>query len=79
MLAESEAGETQPHTAHTNNPVPFLYVGKRQVSMQATGALCDISPTILALLGLPQPQEMTGRSLVEISESPGNTAFKRQA
>ena len=56
----------QPHTAHTLNRVPFLYVG-RPASVRGGGAPQDIAPTILALLGLPQPAEMTGRSLVDLA------------
>ena len=55
----------QNHTAHTVNQVPFLFHG-RPVNMKQGGSLRDIAPTMLALLGLPQPQEMTGESLVEI-------------
>jgi 2,3-bisphosphoglycerate-independent phosphoglycerate mutase len=56
----------QPHTAHTLNPVPFLYVNDtdRQAQIAPGGRLCDVAPTLLALLGLPQPQEMSGRSLL---------------
>lgn len=53
----------QPHTAHTLNPVPVIYAG-RPATIAAGGALQDIAPTLLAMLGLPQPPEMTGRSLV---------------
>ncbi len=53
----------QPHTAHTLNLVPFLYVG-RPATVIAGGALSDVAPTLLALLGLPKPAEMTGHSLV---------------
>jgi 2,3-bisphosphoglycerate-independent phosphoglycerate mutase len=56
----------QPHTAHTLNQVPFLYVG-RPAPVRNGGALQDIAPTILALLGLPQPAEMTGRTLVDLA------------
>jgi len=56
----------QAHTAHTLNRVPFLYVG-RPARVRGGGALQDIAPTILALMGLPQPAEMTGRSLVDLS------------
>jgi 2,3-bisphosphoglycerate-independent phosphoglycerate mutase len=53
-----------PHTAHTTNPVPFLIVdGEGKHALRAGGALCDVGPTILALLGLEQPAEMTGRDL----------------
>ncbi len=54
----------QPHTAHTINLVPFLYIG-RQARMQHSGALEDIAPTMLKLMGLPQPREMTGHALIE--------------
>lgn len=55
----------QPHTAHTLNPVPFVIYGERAqgLSLQ-TGQLSDIAPTILALMGLPQPIVMTGKSLI---------------
>ena len=53
----------QPHTAHTLNPVPVIYVG-RPATMVPGGSLRDIAPTLLAMLGLPQPAEMTGHSLV---------------
>lgn len=55
----------QAHTAHTLNLVPFLYIG-RKANIAATGALQDVAPTLLAMMGLPQPQEMTGKSLIEI-------------
>ena len=54
----------QPHTAHSLNLVPFLYVGQRASSIRDGGALRDVAPTMLAILGLPQPPQMTGRSLV---------------
>ena len=54
----------QPHTAHTINLVPFVYIGRR-ASMQHSGALEDIAPTMLKLMGLPQPMEMTGHPLIE--------------
>jgi 2,3-bisphosphoglycerate-independent phosphoglycerate mutase len=55
----------QPHTAHTLNPVPFIYVNDRDssVTLRAGGRLSDVAPTMLELLGLPQPAEMSGRSL----------------
>jgi 2,3-bisphosphoglycerate-independent phosphoglycerate mutase len=52
-----------PHTAHTTNPVPVLLLGGGNVSL-AAGRLADIAPTLLELMGLPQPVEMTGRSLL---------------
>ncbi|PIV47494.1 MAG: 2,3-bisphosphoglycerate-independent phosphoglycerate mutase, partial [Gallionellaceae bacterium CG02_land_8_20_14_3_00_60_115] len=55
----------QAHTAHTLNLVPFLYVGRKAVIAAAgTGALRDVAPTLLAMMGLPQPPEMTGSSLL---------------
>jgi 2,3-bisphosphoglycerate-independent phosphoglycerate mutase len=55
----------QPHTAHTVGPVPFVYVGaRRPAGLRTGGALRDVAPTMLDLLGLPQPAEMTGRSLL---------------
>jgi 2,3-bisphosphoglycerate-independent phosphoglycerate mutase len=55
----------QPHTAHTLNKVPFLYVG-RKASMIDGGALQDVAPTLLAMMGLPQPPEMTGKPLINL-------------
>ena len=55
----------QPHTAHTVGPVPLVYVGARNVSLHAGGALRDVAPTLLELLGLPQPAAMTGQSLLQ--------------
>ena len=54
----------QPHTAHTTNLVPLIYVGKQAEKLLENGALCDISPTLLQMMGLKQPVEMTGRSLI---------------
>ncbi len=53
-----------PFTAHTTNPVPFAVIGK-DVKLRKGGKLCDISPTIIKLLGLEQPAEMTGKSIIE--------------
>ena len=58
----------QAHTAHTLNVVPFVYVG-RPARIRAGGALQDVAPTLLALIGLPQPPEMTGHSLVEVGKA----------
>ncbi len=57
----------QAHTAHTLNLVPCLYVG-RPAQMETGGALQDIAPTLLAMMGLPQPEEMTGRSLIQFTQ-----------
>ncbi|WP_204105782.1 MULTISPECIES: 2,3-bisphosphoglycerate-independent phosphoglycerate mutase [Spirulina sp. CCY15215] len=64
----------KPWTAHTTNPVPFILIeGEKlkipghgtDVQLRDDGRLCDIAPTILEILGLPQPEEMTGRSLLQ--------------
>jgi len=55
----------QAHTAHTLNLVPCLYVG-RAATPRGPGALQDIAPTLLAMMGLPQPAEMTGHALFDI-------------
>ena len=54
-----------PQTAHTTNPVPFIYVADDagRFTLRRDGALQDISPTVLGALGIPQPKEMTGRDL----------------
>jgi 2,3-bisphosphoglycerate-independent phosphoglycerate mutase len=54
-----------PHTAHTTNPVPFIYVAEdaNQFSLKPGGSLRDISPTMLSLLGIPEPRQMTGADL----------------
>jgi 2,3-bisphosphoglycerate-independent phosphoglycerate mutase len=56
----------QPHTAHTSDPVPFIYVGRKATVTTEHGTLSDIAPTMLYLLGLPQPNEMTGKSLLAV-------------
>jgi 2,3-bisphosphoglycerate-independent phosphoglycerate mutase len=55
----------QAHTAHTLNLVPCVYVG-RPATMLAGGALQDIAPTLLAIMGLQKPGEMTGHSLLRL-------------
>jgi 2,3-bisphosphoglycerate-independent phosphoglycerate mutase len=54
-----------PHTAHTTNPVPFIVVSENamQFTLKPNGSLRDISPTILGMLNLPEPKEMTGHDL----------------
>ena len=56
--------EGKPFTAHTTNPVPFVAVGTGAKALRDGGRLADIAPTMLEVLGLPQPQEMDGRSLL---------------
>lgn len=57
----------QAHTAHTLNPVPFLYIG-RSVELLDQGSLKDIAPSLLYLMGLPKPVEMTGHSLIRMTD-----------
>lgn len=57
----------QRHTAHTTNPVPLVYYGRKAEALSG-GALRDIAPTMLYLLGLQPPKEMTGRSLLRLSD-----------
>jgi 2,3-bisphosphoglycerate-independent phosphoglycerate mutase len=64
QMTDPETG--QAHTAHTTNPVPFLYAGPRQVMMHGRGSLRDIAPTMLTLLGLDIPEPMTGKSLIDV-------------
>ena len=62
LMRDPETGV--PHTAHTTNLVPSLLVGVPQ-AMLRDGRLGDVAPTLLDLMGLPAPAQMTGRSLVE--------------
>ena len=58
-----EVGAIQ--TAHTTNEVPFLVInGDKDIQLREGGALCDVAPTILKIMGIPQPEEMTGESLI---------------
>jgi 2,3-bisphosphoglycerate-independent phosphoglycerate mutase len=53
-----------PHTAHTTNPVPLILVAEeRPARLREGGALADIAPTLLGVMGIPAPPEMTGRDL----------------
>jgi len=64
LMIDPETGG--PHTAHTTNPVPFLIVGEdARGHLRAGGSLRDVGPTILHLLGIEPPPEMTGRDLRE--------------
>ena len=69
----------QPHTAHTMNRVPILLAGETSgASGLADGRLADIAPTVLALMGLPQPDAMSGRSLLRSEASTGAGASEIQ-
>ncbi|HDZ40015.1 MAG TPA: 2,3-bisphosphoglycerate-independent phosphoglycerate mutase, partial [Marinobacter sp.] len=64
QMADPDSG--QAHTAHTIGPVPLVYTGSRRVSLNDGGSLSDVAPSLLTLMGLEQPKEMTGHSLVKI-------------
>lgn len=65
QMLDPETG--QAHTAHTNGPVPFIYVGRPATPVQG-GILSDIAPTMLNLLGMPVPAEMTGKVLMQLTK-----------
>ena len=63
MMVDPETGG--PHTSHTLNPVPVILLGAGNRLLMAEGRLADIAPTLLELMGLPKPAEMTGQSLLK--------------
>jgi len=63
QMVNPETGE--PQTAHTTFAVPLIYVGERPARLVDDGSLCDIAPTLLAMMDQPIPDEMTGRVLIE--------------
>jgi 2,3-bisphosphoglycerate-independent phosphoglycerate mutase len=62
LVRDAETG--QAHTAHTMNLVPLIYIGRRHATLAETGALEDVGPTLLKMMGLSQPPEMTGEALL---------------
>jgi 2,3-bisphosphoglycerate-independent phosphoglycerate mutase len=62
QLVDLSTGE--PHTYHTTNPVNFFVIGDKYVALEPRGKLADIAPTILYLLGLSKPEDMTGNNLI---------------
>jgi 2,3-bisphosphoglycerate-independent phosphoglycerate mutase len=58
----------QVHTAHTSEPVPFVYVGREISAMANNGTLSDVAPTLLHLMGMEQPEQMTGTSIIKLAE-----------
>jgi 2,3-bisphosphoglycerate-independent phosphoglycerate mutase len=76
LMLDNNSG--QPHTAHTTNLVPLVYVG-RPAQMLENGALSDIAPTMLTLMNMPIPPDMTGHPLVEllteVSDATGQEAI----
>ena len=65
QMLDYETG--QPHTAHTSNPVPFILIDdtRKNAVLRDNGRLADIIPTLLELMGLEKPEEMTGESLIK--------------
>ena len=61
QMIDYKTGE--PHTAHTTNPVPLILVGMEEVTLK-TGKLADLAPTMLDIMGLKKPDEMTGESII---------------
>jgi len=61
MMSDQTTG--QPHTAHTTDPVPFI-VSARKLKLRKSGILADVAPTVLELMGISIPREMTGKSLI---------------
>jgi 2,3-bisphosphoglycerate-independent phosphoglycerate mutase len=61
----SEKVKAEAHTAHTINFVPFIYIGRDAHAIPGSGSLCDIAPTLLHIMGLNQPEDMSGRNLFE--------------
>jgi 2,3-bisphosphoglycerate-independent phosphoglycerate mutase len=64
-MIEELTGEA--HTYHTTNPVSLFVIGAGYVKLRPRGILADVAPTVLDLMGVPQPEEMTGRTLIERS------------
>ena len=63
LMRDPETGG--PHTAHTTNPVPLMLLGARNRQLISEGRLADIAPTVLELMDLPKPKEMTGTSMLK--------------
>jgi 2,3-bisphosphoglycerate-independent phosphoglycerate mutase len=64
----TEKIKSQAHTAHTNNLVPLIYIGRPAEFLPGTGSLSDISPTLLRIMDIEQPEEMTGTSLLRLTD-----------
>ena len=62
QMIDYKTGE--PHTAHTTNPVPLVLIGMQGVKLKE-GKLADLAPTMLDLMGINKPEEMTGESLLD--------------
>ena len=67
MMFDHKTG--QPHTAHTHELVPLIYVGRSANVIKTNGVLSDIAPTMLYLMGMKQPVEMTGQPIFKLCEN----------
>ncbi len=65
-MFDEETG--QPHTQHSTLPVPFIFCSPRKGTIAPGGSLADVAPTMLHLMGIPQPAEMTGKNLITLGE-----------
>ncbi|MDT8397579.1 MAG: 2,3-bisphosphoglycerate-independent phosphoglycerate mutase [Pseudomonadales bacterium] len=65
QMMDAESGQVL--TSHTSGPVPLVYLGNQNLSLENGGALADVAPSLLAIMGLPLPSEMTGHSLVHFN------------
>jgi len=64
VMVNSQTGK--PHTAHTTNEVPFILINaNKNVELKETGALCNVAPTVLQLMGIEKPVEMDSDSLIK--------------
>jgi len=61
---QAKLDDGSPMTAHTTNPVPLTIIGAGDVSLRTDASLCDIAPTVLSLLEIDQPEDMTGKSII---------------
>ena len=66
LMLDPETGG--PHTAHTTNPVPLVLVNGDATKLRSGGSLCDVGPTVLRMLGVEPPPEMTGRDLRDLGD-----------
>jgi 2,3-bisphosphoglycerate-independent phosphoglycerate mutase len=66
LMIDPESGG--PHTAHTTNPVPLVLVNAAATTLRSGGSLRDVGPTVLRLLGVDPPPEMTGRDLRDLGD-----------
>jgi len=61
----AENADGSPNTAHSLNPVPFIYITENKNAKVENGILADVAPSICQILGIPQPKEMTGKGLIK--------------